>query len=246
MFRENLSSLDSYVSTVNYDLARINQYVKLNYEGLKARGERCDDIMSNLFKGYLCINDKEFVSYIKLKKNDYKDGQDMSADQLMQLALNKYEILTKKDLWQKPPSEEAQITALSAELKSLKDSNLKLSKSVKNAAKKSNESSSSNKDTKSKDKKKDNKKKKGLREKDKWKLVPPTDGQNTKMVKDKKFHWCPYHNMWTVHDPEDKGPNGCKLRKEIESGKGKSETKSLYKKAFAAIFNNMDDDDESE
>mmetsp|Transcript_13527 Transcript_13527/g.16566 ORF Transcript_13527/g.16566 Transcript_13527/m.16566 type:complete len:395 (+) Transcript_13527:295-1479(+) len=125
MFRDDLSSLDAYASSVNSDIASINQCVKLNYKGIKARGERCDDIMSNLFKGYLCITDKDFVSYIKLKKNEYDDGADLSPERLMQLALNKYKILTTKEMWGAPSSKEVQITALSAQVQGLKDSNLR-------------------------------------------------------------------------------------------------------------------------
>jgi hypothetical protein len=42
-----------------------NEYVKQNYEGLLARGERCDDIMINLFKEYMAASDSEFIQYIK-------------------------------------------------------------------------------------------------------------------------------------------------------------------------------------
>ena len=38
MFRDNLSSLDTYMSSVNSDVKRFNDYVKLNSEGLKACG----------------------------------------------------------------------------------------------------------------------------------------------------------------------------------------------------------------
>ena len=106
MFRENLSGLDSYVASVNSDVSKINQYVKLNYEGLKARGERCDDIMANLFKGYLAVSDKQFHAYMQIKKNEYDDDVNITPERLMQLALNKYEVLTTKDIWGAPSEEE--------------------------------------------------------------------------------------------------------------------------------------------
>ena len=92
-YRTNLSSLDIYMSTVNSDIEKFNDYVKLNYMGLTARRESCDDIMANLFKGYLAAADREFVHYIKTKQDAYDDGDDLEHDKLMTLALNKYKVL---------------------------------------------------------------------------------------------------------------------------------------------------------
>jgi hypothetical protein len=60
-----------------------------------AHGERCDDIMINLFKGYMAASDSEFIWYIKTKKDAYDDGGNLTSDALMTLALNKYEMLKK-------------------------------------------------------------------------------------------------------------------------------------------------------
>ena len=102
-----------------------------------------------------------------------------------------YEIFSKKDVWDQPSSEEAKISALSAQIKSLKDSNLKLNNSFHNAGKKKlestkgkNEYSESNKNEGKKGKGNN----KGIKEKDKWKLVSPTRSEKTNTVKDKIFH----------------------------------------------------------
>ena len=50
--RENLTNLDTHMSTVNLYIENFNQYVKLNVDGLKARGERTDDLMINLLRAY--------------------------------------------------------------------------------------------------------------------------------------------------------------------------------------------------
>ena len=57
MFRDNLSSLDAYMSSVNSNVKKFNEYVRLNYEGLKSHGERCDNIMENLFQFYCAASD---------------------------------------------------------------------------------------------------------------------------------------------------------------------------------------------
>ena len=94
------------------------------------------------------------------------------------------------------------------------------------------------------------KKSKGIPERDKWKLVPPKEGESkVKNVKGKKFHWCKWHNMWTVHDPEDTGPNGCHKRKEIEAKSNGSAAKDNesdtpnYKKAFASILQALEENE---
>jgi hypothetical protein len=56
---ENLSSLDTYISMVKSNIKQFNKYIKVNWEGLKAQGESCDDIMINLVKGYQSASDRE-------------------------------------------------------------------------------------------------------------------------------------------------------------------------------------------
>ena len=72
--RENLANLDTYMSTVNSDIENFNQYVKVNVDGLKARGERIDDIIINLFKAYQAASYGQFVRYKKKKRDQYDDG----------------------------------------------------------------------------------------------------------------------------------------------------------------------------
>ncbi len=61
----------------------------------------------------------------------------------------------------------------------------------------------------------------------KWKLKAPKDGESSsKMVlsdgKRKKYHWCEYNKLWTIHSPKE-----CKKQ---PTGKNKGR-KALYKKA---------------
>ena len=51
-------SPDTYNVMVNSDIDKFNEYDKINFEALTARGERCDEIISNLFKGYIATGDK--------------------------------------------------------------------------------------------------------------------------------------------------------------------------------------------
>ena len=83
------------MSTLNLDIKNFKQYVKVNVDGLKARGERTDDIMINLFKAYQVASDGEFVRYIDIKQDQYDNGYNLSTDKLMTTALNKLEIMRK-------------------------------------------------------------------------------------------------------------------------------------------------------
>ncbi len=78
---KNLSNLDAYMSTVKSDIEEFNRYDKLNHQCLQACGKRCDNIMIRLFKAYLVASDREFVTYIKLKKM-MKDKTDCNLKNL--------------------------------------------------------------------------------------------------------------------------------------------------------------------
>jgi hypothetical protein len=72
--RENLTNLDSYMSMVNSNIELFNQHVKLNRDGLTPRGESNDDLTINLCKAYLYVTDRDFVRYVRNKKDSYDDG----------------------------------------------------------------------------------------------------------------------------------------------------------------------------
>ena len=56
---------------------------------LTARGERCNNMISNLFKGYLESGDKSLFMYIQRPKDNYKYGYNIDKDKIMVLVLKK-------------------------------------------------------------------------------------------------------------------------------------------------------------
>ena len=79
--------------TVNSDIENFNHFFKVNVDGLKARGKCTYDLMIYLFEAYQVSFDSEFFRDIKTK-GDYYDGvYNISKDELMTFALNKFEIL---------------------------------------------------------------------------------------------------------------------------------------------------------
>ena len=116
---------------MNSDIENLNQYVKVNVDGLKARGESTDYLMINLFKAYQVALDGEFVSYIKINWDQYDDGYNMSTDKLMTYSLNKFEILQKDNKWNSRSPQQDHIIAFASVIEKLKDDNIKLSKRFK-------------------------------------------------------------------------------------------------------------------
>ena len=87
--RENLSSLDAYISVVDSNIEKFNEYANTDYEALSGRGERCDVMMSNQLKVFVVAWDKAFLRYIQPQKYKYDNGYILYKDNLMTLVLNK-------------------------------------------------------------------------------------------------------------------------------------------------------------
>jgi hypothetical protein len=241
-FRENLTSLDSYITTIDSNIELFNQYVHVNQDGLRARGETTDDLVINLFKAYLNVADQNFVEYIKTKKNAYDEGTtNLEPETLMTFALNKYHILVQEKKWKSLSPQDEQLVALKAQYYELKDANLRLSKSLIN-----NKSSS-----KPRGKGGKFNKKKGQKA-ETWKKEPPKDGESqTKKVNNKTYHWCKAHKAWTIHSN-----NECRLQHQADKPgeymkKEGANDKRLNKKfkwakTLAAICEELSDSEDDE
>jgi len=92
----------------------------------------------------------------------------------------------------------------------------------------------------------------------KWKQKPPKDGESTtkKVMTDgttKKYHWCEYHRLWTIHSPKEckRQPTGKHKAKKGSLAKKKryNQRKKAYMYAKAAISSlvhlNSDSDNDS-
>jgi hypothetical protein len=56
--RENLTNVDSYMSTVDLNIELFNQHIKVKWDGLTARGESSDDLTINLCNSDLSVTDR--------------------------------------------------------------------------------------------------------------------------------------------------------------------------------------------
>jgi hypothetical protein len=178
--REAVSLLDHKMEETGSDIKAFNEYVQGLVNMLRARGEGTPEFITHMFKGYAAASDSDFVQYMKEKRNRYEEGQPLDIDTLMQSALNKYNIAIQTGRWNAPDKKDATIFAMKTEIEALK----------KKATAPGTTGS-------------------GNAGKWAWKSKKPEAGTpKSKVVNKKKYHWCPNHEMWTLHSPEEcKGTN---------------------------------------
>jgi hypothetical protein len=95
--RTKLSSLDTYVTTVNGNIGKLNQYVKLLVQSLAARNQTTSDLLINLFKGYGAVSDEGFRAWLLRKQDDHEEGNPLTPDGLMIAAKNKYDTMVERE-----------------------------------------------------------------------------------------------------------------------------------------------------
>jgi hypothetical protein len=236
--REQLSSLDKYMIEVGSDIQKFNLHVLSLLEQLYARGGMTEDLLTNLLKGYEAASDKEFVKYIKNKEDEYDDGAEITENQLMESALNKFKIRQAKHIWNAPMEEEEKIIALEAKIEKMQKAN-----KGKTASSKTGENKHRNKRDK-------DEKSKGKYTKPEWKLIPPKPGESTKKtVKGKDYWWCPNHKAWCRHTKDQ--CQGKNVPKETNEGakdgsddKGKDNPRMQLSQALANLAEAESDDEE--
>jgi hypothetical protein len=184
--RDKLSSLDTYLPTIGYDIVKFNTYVKDLLDSLYARGETTHDLLANLFKAYKVASDRTFVEYIRKKEDQYDEGDEIESDSLMQQAANKYKTMVQQGTWAAPSAEEEKIIALETKIKNLQKTN--------------------NKKEKEKDQSKGKgkaKKKRGTKPNWMTKVPAQQDMGKPKKVDDKEYWWCKTHKSWGRHKNAD-------------------------------------------
>ena len=244
-----LHTLDTYMRTKveNCDIDKFNTHVRNLRMQLENRAETLTNTQLNvhLFRGYAACSDPEFVSFISTIQNQvlYQNAVH-TPDEIMTLALRFFTDRTRNGLWNKPSPEKEQILALTAELKNLR------SKGHERGGKR-------DKNKKDGKNRRDKKNKKRV---PKWKTTPPKDGESTtKKIKGKTFYWCPAHQEWVNHRPEDcKGIGTPQKGQQPADEKGGDQPKKpaftpkppnkrlQFQRALNAIVEASDDEDDDE
>jgi len=109
-----LTCLDQLMGKVNNDITAFNDEVQNIVYQLQSRGEPIQHLMVNLFKGYEAGADKEFISYICMKKYKYNEGGSIDAEKLMSYAENQYMEMIRNKEWTTPQKDNQEILALTA------------------------------------------------------------------------------------------------------------------------------------
>ena len=219
--RKSLSTLQEHIKTVSYDIVVFHEHVNGLLQDLNGYGQDdVPDLTVHLFDSYSKVPDKIFREMIGKKHNDYLLGSStIDHEELMNFATTAYNV-RKADLsmpWLEKSEEQQQIEALNAELDELKKSQVRNSKKKKPTSKADKIS-----------KKGDGKKSDKYKDKWAWKEVPPKEGEpKVKQVNGKTYHWCRYHNAWTIHTEEecnlkDKKPK-AKEQEEVEANEASVE-----------------------
>ena len=120
-YSHQLTCLDQLMVKVNNDITAFNNEVQSIMNQLQSHGESIQHLMVNLFKGYEAATDKEFVSYIHLKKYENNEGGSIDAEKLMYHAENLYTEMVRATEWTNPPKVNQEILALTVETKLLKE-----------------------------------------------------------------------------------------------------------------------------
>jgi hypothetical protein len=120
ILREQLSSLPLHLEKCNGRIPDLNQLVRTTVDQLAARGTSSSDLVANLFKGYLSSHDRNFVTYMEKKQEEFDEGTDIQPPFLMTLADNKYKVLVQTGKWMTPTNDEKKIIALETKLAQLK------------------------------------------------------------------------------------------------------------------------------
>ncbi len=129
-------------------------------------------------------------------------------EQLILLALNKYNLLMQEGIFGAKSLKEEKIIAMQAELTALKGQFV-LAPNLQRAA--GNKKDGEKKDHIIKDqqkRKKKNKKntenKKKQKQMEKWQRMPPKDGKSHKKKHGNRiYHWCSHHMVWGNHSAKD-------------------------------------------
>jgi hypothetical protein len=236
--RDQLSSLPVLMSATESNIVDFNEGVRGILDSLTARGETTQDLLSNLFKGYEAASDKKFIEYIAKLQDEYDDGKDITPDQLMLRATQKYRTLVQGGKWNAPDEQAQKIIALEATVKKLQKSSIKKTEQKDKKPGVKEDKKSSDGKTKTKSNKKPD-----------WMLVKPKQGEpQKKTVNDKVYHWCPKHEAWTRHSPSECNGKGTIAPHTKDSDKRmvsfSAKPKMSISKALQAIAG--DDGEESE
>jgi hypothetical protein len=221
------AKLDEYESNIT----KFNTHVKSIMVQLRANGETTHpETLNTLFTTYKTADDEVFAKYILDLEARWEDGTtDVTIDELMNIADNKYKTMVLKKVWKAPTKEGEKLIALTAAYETL----VKQNKGQEDPSGQPNAG----------------KRGSGRASEWGWKLIAPTGTQpKTKTFKGKDYIYCPNHpkTKWVTAEGHKDGCNLDPKKKVKTAGapKAKGATKADLK--YARALMTVMDKDESE
>jgi hypothetical protein len=105
--RQSLLQLPKKMEELKSIVPAFNDHVQAITVDLAAGGQESSDLLIYLFLAYLTIKDSNFKRFIEHKKEDYDDGKEtITAEALMDQALNKFNQLNQAKTWNKKSPEQ--------------------------------------------------------------------------------------------------------------------------------------------
>jgi hypothetical protein len=236
--RDTLVSADIQLQNLKGNIEEFNNWVRGQVARLNARGEECADLLTYLFKAYTAAPDQVFKDYIRDRKDEYEDDRvNMTAEELMWLAENKYKNRQQNNTWAQASEDHTDIVALQATVNSL-------SKALKEKR--------DNKKNKTPGKTPGKKQPKGPKKQDfAWKNVPPKQGEgNTKTIKGKTYNFCPNHNQgngkWVLHKLSECKGGSFKPKDKKEPKREQGEEETNLEQAMQIVLDSFSEDETEE
>ena len=189
--------LDTLMASVDSDIKQFeieanNIHLRILGRGLNLPEQQ---IIVNLFRGYLACTDVAFRQYMATLKDGYDDGsRAFTVAQLMALATNKYTLLQEAGLWNPTVAHDKKIVALSATVHHRPEHKVNPpSDEATNKRRNNQQSTSEGTPTEKKPRY------------PAWKKKAPAVGDPQEMTTEsgKKLYWCPNHKLWVAHKPAD-------------------------------------------
>jgi hypothetical protein len=215
------------LSVARGDVSKLCEHTrKLNTE-LESAGEQTLDLVSNLLAALEKAPNKRFRNWLERKKDQWdmkeiewkSDGSDL-MDQVEAYYLN----LKDNKAWKDEDHKQNRHYALRA----IEDASASSAQTqaIKELTRELRAFSATEKEIRE--------------EKYKWKKVPPKDGEDTtkRVLVDgvkKKYYWCVYHHMWTLHSPQECRASKSTKKRKSPSKANKSKKKKLFHKARVAF-----------
>jgi hypothetical protein len=115
--RRDLSCIEDYIVSVNFDISQVDLYVRTKLDVLRALGEPVSStdglLLVSVIDAYKCAPDKEFRDYVAQLEQGHEDGtKPLTLPQFMQFTANKYKNLVQSNQWNAPSAQDEQVLDL--------------------------------------------------------------------------------------------------------------------------------------